>query len=57
MKTLQKGLLLAGLVLIAGVAAAEQDEPRFSIAAGAEYTTGTYGGLSTVNSTCRGRMS
>jgi hypothetical protein len=44
MKTLQKGLLLAGLVLIAGVAAAEQDEPRFSIAAGAEYTTGTYGG-------------
>jgi len=45
MKNVQKGLLLGGLILFAGVAAAEQgDAPRFSIAAGAEYTTGTYGG-------------
>ena len=45
MKTLQKSLLLVGLVLIAGLAAAGQgDGPRVSIAAGAEYSTGTYGG-------------
>jgi hypothetical protein len=45
MKTLQRSLWLGGLVLFAGVAAAEQgDDPRLSISAGAEYTTGTYGG-------------
>ena len=44
MKSLQKSLLLGGLVLFAGVAAAGQDDPRFSISAGAEYTTGDYGG-------------
>ena len=44
MKSVQKSLLLGGLILCAGVAAAEQDDPRFSISAGAEYTTGTYGG-------------
>ncbi len=45
MKSLQKSLLLGGLVLFAGMAAAEQGgDPRLSISAGAEYTTGTYGG-------------
>ena len=45
MKSVQKSLLLGGLILCAGVMAAEQDkDPRFSISAGAEYTTGTYGG-------------
>jgi hypothetical protein len=45
MKTLQRSLWLGGLILFAGVAAAEQgDDPRLSISAGAEYTTGTYGG-------------
>jgi hypothetical protein len=44
MKSVQKSLLLGSLILCAGVAAAEQDDPRFSISAGAEYTTGTYGG-------------
>ena len=45
MKSAQRSLLLGGLILFAGVTAAEQDDdPRFSISAGAEYTTGTYGG-------------
>ena len=45
MKTVQKSLLLGGLILSAGLAAAGQgDGPRVSIAAGAEYSTGTYGG-------------
>ncbi len=45
MKIVQKSLLLGGLVLLAGMATAGQgDDPRLSIAAGAEYTTGTYGG-------------
>jgi hypothetical protein len=45
MTIVQKSLLLGGLILSAGVtAAATGDDPRLSIAAGAEYTTGTYGG-------------
>ncbi len=45
MKFAQRILLLGGLVLFTGVTAAEQENgPRFSISAGAEYTTGTYGG-------------
>ena len=44
MRTVNKSLLLGGLLLFAGIAAAEQDDPRFSISTGAEYTTGTYGG-------------
>lgn len=45
MRTLQRSLWLGGLILFAGITAAEQDDdPRFSISAGAEYTTGTYGG-------------
>jgi hypothetical protein len=45
MKSAQRILLLGGLVLFTGVTAAEQENgPRFSISAGAEYTTGTYGG-------------
>ena len=49
MKTLQRSLWLGGLILFAGVAAAEQgDDPRLSISAGAEYTTGTYGGDSDI---------
>jgi hypothetical protein len=45
MKSIQRSLLLGGLVLLAGVATAEQGkDPRLSISAGAEYTTGTYGG-------------
>jgi hypothetical protein len=48
MKSMQKSLLLGGLILFAGASAAEQDDPRFSISAGAEYTTGTYGGDSSI---------
>ena len=45
MKIAQTSLLLGGLVLLAGMTAAEQaDDPRLSLSAGAEYTTGTYGG-------------
>ena len=45
MKTVKTNLLLGSLVLLAGMATAGQgDDPRLSIAAGAEYTTGTYGG-------------
>ena len=45
MKSVAGGLLLACLTLFAGATAAEQgDDPRISISAGAEYTTGTYGG-------------
>lgn len=44
MKSVQGSLLLGGLILCAAAAAAEQDDPRFSISAGAEYTTGSYGG-------------
>ena len=45
MKSVQRSLLLGGVILLAGVtAAAEGNDPRFSISAGAEYTTGTYGG-------------
>ena len=45
MKSAQRILLLGSLVLFTGVTAAEQENvPRFSISAGAEYTTGTYGG-------------
>src|SRR5210317_2429335 len=45
MTIVQKSLLLGGLILSAGVtAAATGDDPRLSIAAGAEYTTGGYGG-------------
>lgn len=44
MRFVQRSLLLGGLVLVAGVTGAGQDDPRFSISAGAEYTTGTYGG-------------
>ena len=45
MTSIQRSLLLGSLVLLAGVTAAEQgNDPRFSVSAGAEYTTGTYGG-------------
>ena len=45
MKILRRSLWLGGLILFAGIAAAEQGgEPRLSISAGAEYTTGSYGG-------------
>lgn len=45
MKIAQTSLLLGGLVLLAGMTAAEQaDDARLSLSAGAEYTTGTYGG-------------
>ena len=45
MRTVNNFLLLGGLVLLAGVTAAGQgDDPSFSISAGAEYTTGAYGG-------------
>ena len=44
MKSVQRSLLLGGLILCAAAAAAEQDDPRFSISAGAEYSTGSYGG-------------
>ena len=45
MRSIQRSLLLGSLVLLAGVTAAEQgNDPRFSVSAGAEYTTGTYGG-------------
>ena len=45
MQSVQRSLLLGGVILLAGVTAAEEgNDPRFSISAGAEYTTGTYGG-------------
>ena len=45
MKTVRKSLLLGGAMLFASLAVAEQgNDPRISVAAGAEYTTGTYGG-------------
>ncbi len=45
MKLIQTSPLLGCLILFCSVAAAAQDEdPRFTISAGAEYTTGTYGG-------------
>jgi hypothetical protein len=45
MKLIQHSPLLGCLILLAGTTVAAQDEgPRFSLSAGAEYTTGTYGG-------------
>lgn len=45
MRPVQTGLWLGCLLLLGSVAAAAQDDaPRFSISAGAEYTTGAYGG-------------
>jgi hypothetical protein len=43
MMSAKRGLLLGGLIVFCGVAAAEE-APRLTLSAGAEYTTGTYGG-------------
>lgn len=45
MSSVQTGFWLGCLLLLASVPAGAQDDaPRFSISAGAEYTTGAYGG-------------
>ncbi len=44
MKRVQTSSLLGCLILLLSVAVAEDEKPRLTLAAGAEYTTGTYGG-------------
>jgi hypothetical protein len=44
MQLVQTSSLLGCLILLCSVAVAEDETPRLALAAGAEYTTGTYGG-------------
>ena len=44
MKPVKTGALLSCLIISCSVAVAAEEVPRFTLSAGAEYTTGTYGG-------------
>ena len=44
MEPVKTGALLSCLVISCSVAVAAEEAPRFTLSAGAEYTTGTYGG-------------